>query len=173
MADVDVGYHSSEIGDVNTYHYMGKLGFDVVKGRSGHGDPQCGAGVMAISPAGGESLSYFAINAGAKIGIKLGKAIELLISPQGDIAFSNEDEVLTSKAWIWPLGLGLRVSFDPGWSKGSDSSGRTACLSPCPHQASDRCARSTGSTGPASRIGLTLPAGSICVSLPRAPFSTP
>lgn len=111
MADFDMASHGTEIGDVNTYHYMGKIGFDVVRSGSVTLTLNAGAGLVSISPDGGDALNYFAINAGAKLGIRLGSAVELLISPQGDIAFSDEDEVLTSASWIWPLGIGLRFSF--------------------------------------------------------------
>jgi len=111
MADFDAGMHDSGIGDVDTYHYMAKLGFDVVRGGKVTLTLNAGAGLVSISPDGGDALNYFAINAGAKLGIRLGSAVELLISPQGDIALSDKNEVLTSAAWIWPLGIGLRINF--------------------------------------------------------------
>ncbi len=111
MADYDAGFHDTGIGDVNTYHYMGKLGLDVVRTDKVTVTLNAGAGVVSIKPDGASAFNYFAINAGAKIGIALSPGVELLLSPQGDIAFSDDTEVLTKSSWIWPLGLGLRVSF--------------------------------------------------------------
>ena len=51
------------------------------------------------------------INAGAKIAYNFSRSLALVLSPQGDIAFSDEDEVTTSNAWVWPFTAGLRVSF--------------------------------------------------------------
>jgi hypothetical protein len=34
-----------------------------------------------------------------------------VVSPQGDIAFSDEAEVGTNNSWVWPVTAGLRVSF--------------------------------------------------------------
>jgi hypothetical protein len=37
--------------------------------------------------------------------------VDFLISPQGDIAFSDEAEVGTSNSWVWPFGVGLRIKY--------------------------------------------------------------
>lgn len=55
--------------------------------------------------------TYLAINAGAKLGIKVSRMVEVLISPQGDNAFADEANLGTTIAWVWPLGAGLRVLF--------------------------------------------------------------
>lgn len=34
-----------------------------------------------------------------------------VLSPQGDIAFGDEAEILTNNAWVWPVTAGLRVKF--------------------------------------------------------------
>jgi hypothetical protein len=57
------------------------------------------------------SLTYFAINAGAKLAYNFGPSLALVISPQGDIAFSDDAELTTTNAWVWPVTAGLRVSF--------------------------------------------------------------
>jgi hypothetical protein len=111
MADFDAGFHGSEIGDVTTYHYLGKVGFDVTSSGRVRVTLNAGAGMVSIKPKGASALNYFAINAGAKIGVGLSDRIEFLLSPQGDIAFSKKSEVLTSKSWIWPIGAGLRFAL--------------------------------------------------------------
>jgi len=38
-------------------------------------------------------------------------ASALLLSPQGDIAFSKEDELGTNNAWVWPFTAGIRLAL--------------------------------------------------------------
>jgi len=113
MADFDAGFHGtpSPSSDINTYHAIGKVGLDVV--RSGRVTLTLNAGAGAVRFAGDlpEAKTYFAINAGAKLGIRVTEAVELLASPQGDIAFSKEDDLGTNNSWVWPLGVGLRLRF--------------------------------------------------------------
>ncbi|MDA0330246.1 MAG: hypothetical protein O2958_14730 [Gemmatimonadetes bacterium] len=45
----------------------------------------------------------------AKLGIKLSDSVQLLISPQGDIAFSDEAALGTNNSWVWPLAAGFRI----------------------------------------------------------------
>lgn len=58
-----------------------------------------------------EGLTYFAINAGAKLSYNFNRQFAVVLSPQGDIAFSDEDELGTSNAWVWPLTAGVRINF--------------------------------------------------------------
>jgi hypothetical protein len=113
MADADFAFHPTPTDDVkiNTYHLMGKVGFDVVSTEKVTLTLNAGAGVVAFAGDLPESLTYFAINAGAKLGIAVSPGLELLVSPQGDIAFSKTDELGTDNAWVWPLGVGLRFRF--------------------------------------------------------------
>ncbi len=37
--------------------------------------------------------------------------VDVVISPQGDIAFSDEDVVGTNNAWVWPLTAGINFRF--------------------------------------------------------------
>ena len=121
LGDVDLGFHSGaeQPGgatgpDVNVYHYMGKVGYAVVP--ESQASPwsvivNAGAGAMTFDVDGGASNTYPAINVGAKIAYRLGSRVSLLLSPQGDIAFSDEDEVGTSNSWVWPFTAGLRVGL--------------------------------------------------------------
>lgn len=113
MADFDVGIHGTDTPDfnINTYHYMGKFGFDVINNERLVLTLNLGAGAMTFGGDLPESKTYFAINAGAKLGIKVSPAFEILISPQGDIAFSKEADVGTTNSWVWPIGAGFRVKF--------------------------------------------------------------
>lgn len=96
--------------DINTYHYMAKAGFDVYETDSVILTLNLGAGAVTFGGDLPSSETYFAINAGAKLGIKLSPTIQLLVSPQGDIAFSDADFVGTDNSWVWPLGIGFRVT---------------------------------------------------------------
>lgn len=113
MADLDVGFHPTAADDVtiNTYHLMGKLGFDVFNNGTVTVTLNAGAGALQFAGDLPQSQTYFAINAGAKIGIAVSPVVEVLISPQGDIAFASEDDLGTTNAWVWPFGAGLRFRF--------------------------------------------------------------
>ena len=111
MADFDMAVHPTPTPDfdINTLHYMGKIGYVAYARDRVNVTLNLGAGMMQFAGDLPESRSYFAINAGAKVGVGLSDALELLVSPQGDIAFADEDEIGTSNAWVWPLGVGIRI----------------------------------------------------------------
>jgi hypothetical protein len=119
LGDVDLGFHSSadvagvEGPDVKVYHYIAKLGYAVVPEGASKWSVivNAGAGAMTFDVDGGTSNTYPAINVGAKIAYRLGSRVSLLLSPQGDIAFTDEDEVGTSNSWVWPFTAGLRVGL--------------------------------------------------------------
>jgi hypothetical protein len=121
LGDVDLGFHSgadlaggASGPDVKVYHYMAKLGYQLLAETSS--SPwslivNAGAGAMTFDVDGGSSNTHPAINVGAKIGYRLSPRVSLLLSPQGDIAFSKEDELGTSNAWVWPFTAGIRVGL--------------------------------------------------------------
>lgn len=117
MADGDFGFHGGEAGgpDVNVYHYVGKVGYEVLDPRAGPWSLMlnAGAGAMTfdVDAPGAGSNTYFAINVGAKLGYAVTERLELLLSPQGDIAFSDEDVLGTDDAWVWPVSAGVRFRF--------------------------------------------------------------
>jgi hypothetical protein len=112
MADVDLGVHGTPTAgvDINTYHYMGKVGYDLYRSDRMVFTVNLGAGAVTFGGDLPWNETYFAINAGAKLGYKLTDSVEFLISPQGDIAFSDTDAVGTDNSWVWPFGIGFRVS---------------------------------------------------------------
>lgn len=113
MADFDMGIHPTPTPDfdINTLHFMGKVGYDAYVGERVTVTVNLGVGVVQFAGDLPESKSYLAINTGAKVAIAMSDAVDLLISPQGDIAFSKEAELGTSNAWVWPFGAGLRFRF--------------------------------------------------------------
>lgn len=119
LGDVDLGFHTgAETGgvqgpEVKVYHYIAKLGYAVVPEGASKWSVivNAGAGAMTFDVDGGSSNTYPAINVGAKIAYRLGSRVSLLLSPQGDIAFSDEGEVGTSNSWVWPFTAGLRVGL--------------------------------------------------------------
>jgi len=66
---------------------------------------------MTFDIDGAASHTYPAINVGAKIGYRVSPRVQLLLSPQGDIAFTKDAEVGTSNAWVWPFTVGLRIGL--------------------------------------------------------------
>jgi len=37
--------------------------------------------------------------------------VSLLLSPQGDIAFTKQNELGTNNAWVWPFTAGVRLAL--------------------------------------------------------------
>lgn len=120
LGDLDFGFHSgADLGggvsgpDVKVYHYIAKIGYEVVPPSASPWSVMvnAGAGALTFNPDGPGSNTYPAINVGAKIGYRLGTRTSLLLSPQGDIAFAKKDELGTSNAWVWPFTAGVRFEL--------------------------------------------------------------
>jgi Outer membrane protein beta-barrel domain len=120
MGDVDLGFHSGadlagggEAPDVKVYHYVAKLGYELLsEGQSPWSViVNAGAGALTFDVDGAGSNTYPAINVGAKIGYRLSPRVQLLLSPQGDIALTDDEEVGTSNAWVWPFTAGVRIGL--------------------------------------------------------------
>jgi hypothetical protein len=120
MGDVDLGFHSGadlagggEARDVKVYHYVAKLGYELLsEGQSPWSViVNAGAGALTFDADGASSNTYPAINVGAKIGYRLSPRVQLLLSPQGDIALTDDEEVGTSNAWVWPFTAGVRIGL--------------------------------------------------------------
>ncbi len=117
MGEFDYGMHKDEATnsvDINTLHYMAKVGYSLTgpKERGWEAIVNLGAGAVSFDvEAAPESLTYFAINAGAKISYNFNRSVAFVLSPQGDIAFSDESDLATTNSWVWPVTAGLRVAF--------------------------------------------------------------
>lgn len=119
LGDVDLGFHSGaefsgiEGPDVKVFHYMGKVGYALVPEGTSKWSVlvNAGGGAMTFDVDGGTSNTYPAINVGAKIAYRLSPRVSFLLSPQGDIAFADEDELGSSTAWVWPFTAGVRIGL--------------------------------------------------------------
>lgn len=116
MGEFDYGMHKdepTETVDINTTHVMAKLGYALTTPGTRGWDVilNLGAGVVNFDVEGAEGNSYFAINAGAKLAYNFSPSFAVVLSPQGDIAFTKENELGSSTAWVWPITAGLRISF--------------------------------------------------------------
>ena len=114
----DFGFHNGKVEgvDVNVYHYMAKVGYNVlVDNPQWSVVPNLGLGAMTFDIDTGtasESFTYFAINAGAKVLYHVTPQVAAVLNLQGDIAFSDEaDPVDTDNSWVWPFSAGVNVSF--------------------------------------------------------------
>ena len=116
IGELDYGMHkdkATESVDITTMHYIGKVGYSFTgpRERGWEVAVNLGAGAVSFDVDGADSFTYPAINAGAKITYNFTPQLGLVLSPQGDIAFSKEDELTTTNAWVWPITAGIRVSF--------------------------------------------------------------
>ncbi len=121
MADADFGFHSGADlptggsgPDVDVYHYIAKVAYELIDRERTRWSFRINAGVGAMTfkvDGVSGSFTYPAINVGAKIGYDVSEKINLFLSPQGDIAFSDEAEIGTSNAWVWPFTVGVAVRF--------------------------------------------------------------
>jgi len=117
MGEFDYGMHKDKLTsstDINTLHYIAKVGYSLTgpKERGWEALVNLGAGAVTFDVAGApQNFTYFAINAGAKVAYNFNPSVAFVVSPQGDIALSDEAELSTNNSWVWPVTAGLRVSF--------------------------------------------------------------
>lgn len=116
MGEFDYGMHKdkpTESVDIKTTHLIAKLGYALSAPAARGWDVvlNLGAGIVNFDVEGAEGNSYFAINAGAKLAYSFSPSLSVVLSPQGDIAFTKENELGSSTAWVWPITAGLRISF--------------------------------------------------------------
>lgn len=117
LGEFDYGMHSAKVSgapDLNTLHYLAKLGYSLTGFRERGWEVlvNLGAGAVSFDSDGpAPTRTYFAINAGAKIAYGFSRSVAIVLSPQGDIAFTKEAELGTSTAWVWPVTVGLRIRF--------------------------------------------------------------
>lgn len=120
MGDADFGFHSGadlasggSAPDVDVYHFMAKAGFELLRPGASPWSVvvNLGAGALTFRPDGADAKTYPAINAGAKIAYRFSPRLAAVLSPQGDIAFTDEDVLGTDNAWVWPFTAGFRVIF--------------------------------------------------------------
>lgn len=118
-ANADFGTHDVVDGgglEVKVNHYIVGLGLPVVESTADSPwrvSVNAGAGIMTFDVDGAaDQNSYLAINVGGEVEYVLSETVSLLLSPQGDIAFTDEDDGFTgSTAWVWPFTAGAKFRF--------------------------------------------------------------
>ena len=117
MGEFDYGMHKDKATgntEIKTLHYIAKLGYSLTgpRERGWEAVVNLGAGAVTFDVEGASPThTYFAINAGAKLAYNLNRTLAVVLSPQGDIAFSKQAELSTDNAWVWPVTVGFRVRF--------------------------------------------------------------
>ena len=116
MGEFDYGMHEDEptgTVDIKTLHYVAKVGYSLTgpRERGWEAIVNLGAGAVTFDVEGGDSYTYPAINAGAKLSYNFNRSFAIVFSPQGDIALSDEDELGTTNAWVWPITAGVRIGL--------------------------------------------------------------
>jgi hypothetical protein len=115
MGEFDYGDHAAKATSavrIHTLHYLAKVGYSLTgpRERGWEALVNLGAGAVGFDVAG-TTKTYLAINAGAKIAYNFTRNFGVVLSPQGDIAFSKKTDLNTTNAWVWPVTVGLRVRF--------------------------------------------------------------
>jgi hypothetical protein len=119
-ANVDFSSHGGEEisgvagPDVDVLHLIGGIGVLLTNPDNPfYVSVNAGAGAMSfnIDASGVDTETYFAINAGAEIGYWVSDNVAVFASPQGDIAFADEDALGTDMAYVWPFTGGLKVKL--------------------------------------------------------------
>jgi hypothetical protein len=117
IGEFDYGFHKDKPTgsvDIKTLHYIAKLGYSLTgqRERGWEALVNLGAGAVTFDVQGAPSTkTYLAINAGAKIAYNVNRSLAIVLSPQGDIAFSKKSELTTTNAWVWPFSAGVRLRF--------------------------------------------------------------
>lgn len=112
--NVDRGFHpgADSGADIDVTHFIAGLGLLLTDPNNPfYVSVNLGAGFLNFAPDvdGVDSETNFAINAGAELGYWLSEGFSIFFSPQGDIAFTDEDFAGTSNAWVWPITAGFKV----------------------------------------------------------------
>ena len=110
--NADFGFHPGDGAgpDVDVYHFIGGVGYRLTPADARwYASVNLGAGALTFAPdaPGDPSFTYFAINAGGEVGYRVTDRLSVFLSPQGDIAFSEEAELGTGDAWVWPVSAGI------------------------------------------------------------------
>jgi hypothetical protein len=102
MGEFDYGMHKDKLTsstDINTLHYIAKVGYSLTgpkeQGWGALVNLGAGAGTLDVEGAP-RNFTYFAINAGAKFAYVFNPPVAFVISPQGNIALSDEAELGTT-----------------------------------------------------------------------------
>ncbi len=115
MGEFDYADHAAKATSaarIHTIHSMAKVGYSLTGAREQGWEALVNLGAGAVSfDVAGTTNTYPAINAGAKITYNFSRNLGIVISPQGDIAFSRKADLNTTNAWVWPVSVGLRVRF--------------------------------------------------------------
>lgn len=127
-ADLETGTGTVELPDVNVFHYVGGVGYRLTSAESPfYASVNLGAGAMTLDQdpvtEGDEGITetYFAINAGGELGYRVNRNVSLFFSPQGDIAFVDDEELDPTDtvfpgdeeidtAWVWPFTAGVEIT---------------------------------------------------------------
>lgn len=111
---VDAGFHDSDADEnitITVIHYIAGLEYRYLPPTSRWMlAANVGAGALTFDIEDGDSFTYPAINIGGRLGYAVSPMVSIFGSVQGDIAFSDENEITTDNAWVWPLAFGVEIS---------------------------------------------------------------
>ncbi|HEV8356768.1 MAG TPA: outer membrane beta-barrel protein [Gemmatimonadales bacterium] len=101
----------------DTHLVMAGLGYEIPLRESPVAvELGAGAGMSRFRPTGAAastrtSQTYFGVNGEARISVAVNNRVHALMVPQVDVAFADRAKLGESRAWLWPLALGLQYRF--------------------------------------------------------------
>ena len=101
--------------DYKTHLVMGGVGYEFpVRSLPVAVELGAGAGLSRFQPTGSTGVSaqnYFGVNGGARIIFGPNRWLRAELTPQVDVAFADKARLGESRAWLWPVGLGVQYRF--------------------------------------------------------------
>jgi hypothetical protein len=101
--------------DYDTHLVMAGLGYEFpVRALPVAVELGAGAGLSRFQPTGTAGLSaqdYFGVNGGARIIFRANRRLRAELTPQVDVAFADRARLGESRAWLWPVAVGLQYRF--------------------------------------------------------------
>jgi hypothetical protein len=101
----------------DTHLVMAGLGYEVPFRQSPVSlELGAGAGISRFNPTGPStstlpSQTYFGVNGGARISVAVNSRFHALMEPQVDVAFADQAKLGESRAWLWPVAVGVQYRF--------------------------------------------------------------
>ena len=101
--------------DYSTHLVMAGVGYEFpVRSLPVAVELGAGGGVSRFQPTGtpgAPAQNYFGLNGGARITYGVTRRLRAELTPQVDVAFADQAKLGESRAWLWPVAVGVQYRF--------------------------------------------------------------